>query len=47
MFEPLLVRVAQRPVEWDEAGDFTELAIGVTGISDSGPLRDLFSVTRN
>jgi hypothetical protein len=47
MFEFLLARVAQRPVEWDEAGDFTDLAMDVAGTSDVGPLRELFTATRN
>jgi hypothetical protein len=47
MFEPLLARVAQRPVKWDEASDFTYLAMDTTGTPDAAPLRDLFTATRN
>jgi hypothetical protein len=46
MFEPLLSRAAHRPVEWDEAGDFADLAIDMTGTPDIGPLRALFTATR-
>jgi len=45
MFEPLLSRVAQRPVDWNEAGDFADLAVDVTETADVGPLRDLFTAT--